>query len=464
MSTPPVHVVVLAAGQGSRMKSRLPKVLHRIGGRALIEHVLDTAQSIDPETVTLVVGHEAEAVRAHLSRRVGITFVLQQPQLGTAHALLQAEQALLGQSGSVVLLSGDVPLLRPDTLRRLIETHRGAGAAATVVTATVARPYGYGRIVRAGGRIARIVEERDASPPQRKIKEINSGIYAFDLSPLFDALRGIASQNAQGEFYLTDLIAIYRRRKLPVETLLVEHAHEIRGINSRTELADLGRIVRQTKNEELMAAGVTLVDPATTYIDPTVEVGADTVIHPGVVLEGTTRIGSACEIQGNVRIANSDIGDRVSINNFCLIVGARVADGATVGPFAHLRPETVVGEGAKIGNFVELKKTSMGARSKANHLAYLGDATIGADVNVGAGTIICNYDGQKKHQTIIEDGAFIGSDTQLIAPVTVGRGAYVGTGTTVRESVPPGALAVSAGKQRNIEGWVERKKGSPGKA
>jgi bifunctional UDP-N-acetylglucosamine pyrophosphorylase/glucosamine-1-phosphate N-acetyltransferase len=322
----------------------------------------------------------------------------------------------------------------------------------------VERPYGYGRIVRTRGRIARIVEERDASPVERQIKEINSGIYAFDLAPLFAALRGIASQNAQGEYYLTDLVAIYRRRKLPVETLLVDNPHEIRGINSRTELADVGRIVRQTKNEELMAAGVTLIDPATTYIDPGVEVGPDTVIHPGVILEGQTKVGSACEIHAQVRIVDSILGDRVIVNNFCLITGAQVADEARLGPFAHLRPDTVIGERARVGNFVELKKTTLGPGSKANHLSYLGDATIAANVNVGAGTITCNYDGKRKHQTVIDEGAFIGSGTHLIAPITVGQGAYVGTGTTVRQNVPPGALAVSAGKQRNIEGWVERKK------
>ena len=357
----------------------------------------------------------------------------------------------------MILLSGDVPLLKANTLGRLIDTHCGQGAAATVVTANVERPYGYGRIVRAEGRIARIVEERDATPAERQIREINSGIYAFDLGPLFESLRSIASRNAQGEFYLTDLVAIYRRRRLRVETLRVEDVQEIRGINSRTELAEVSRLVRQTKNEELMAAGVTLIDPATTYVDPDVEIGADTVIHPGVILEGQTRIGSACEIQAHVRIADSEIGDRVTINNFCLIVGARVAGGASVGPFAHLRPETVIGESARVGNFVELKKTTLGAGSKANHLAYLGDATVGQGVNIGAGTITCNYDGQKKHQTVIEDGAFVGSDSQLIAPVTIARGAYIGTGTTVREDVPPGALAVSAGKQRNIEGWVEKK-------
>ncbi len=443
------------------MKSSLPKVLHRLAGHCLIDHVLKTADSLSPATVTVVVGHKADNIREHLGSRQNLRIVVQEPQLGTAHALQQTEGVLAGLTGTVVLLSGDVPLLRPDTLRRLAETHRGANAAATVVTATVDRPYGYGRVVRTDGRIARIVEERDASPAERQIREINGGIYAFDLEPLFDALRGIAPQNTQGEFYLTDLVAIYRRRKLPVETLMVANPDEIRGINSRTELAEVSRIVRQNKNEELMAAGVTLVDPATTYIDANVEVGPDTVIHPGVILEGQTRIGPACEIQAHVRIVDSTLGAHVSINSFCLIVGAHVADGAAVGPFAHLRPESVVGEQARVGNFVELKKTTLGAGSKANHLAYLGDATIGANVNIGAGTITCNYDGETKHQTSIEDGAFIGSDTQLIAPVTVGEGAYVGTGTTVREDVPPGALAVSAGKQRNIEGWVARKRGTP---
>jgi bifunctional UDP-N-acetylglucosamine pyrophosphorylase/glucosamine-1-phosphate N-acetyltransferase len=352
-------------------------------------------------------------------------------------------------------------MLRPDTLRQLVETHQAAGAAATVVTAIVDRPYGYGRIVRTKGRIARIVEERDASPTVRQIREINGGIYAFDLAPLFDALRGIASQNAQGEYYLTDLVAIYRRRKLRVETLLVENPQEIRGINSRTELAEVSRIVRQTKNEELMAAGVTLIDPATTYIDSDVEIGADTVIHPGVAIQGHSRVGAACEIHSHVRIVDSEIADKAVILDFCLILGSRIAESATVGPFTHARPECVVGEMAKIGNFVELKKTTLGPGSKANHLAYLGDATIGANVNVGAGTITCNYDGTSKHPTIIEDGAFIGSDSQLIAPVRIGKGAYVAAGSSVTEDVPPGALGIARGRQTNVEGWAERRKAQP---
>lgn len=452
------HVVILAAGQGTRMKSRLPKVLHPIAGRPMIDHVLRTAESLTPATMTLIVGHGADELRARLAGRERLRFAVQEPQLGTAHALQQAESVLAGRTGTLILLYGDVPLLRASTLSRLHETHASARAAATVVTAVVERPYGYGRIVRSRGRIARIVEERDASPAERAIKEINSGIYAFDVGPLWDALRGIASRNAQGEFYLTDLVAIYRRRKLPVETLVLEDVHETRGVNSRSELAEVSRIVRQTKNEELMAAGVTIIDPATTYIDEGVTVGADTVIHPGVIVEGHTRIGSACEIHAHVRIVDSELADRVTVNNFCVITGSRVGHGASVGPFAHLRPDTTVGERAKVGNFVEMKKTSLGAGSKANHLAYLGDATIGANVNVGAGTITCNYDGERKHQTVIEDGAFIGSDSQLIAPVTVGKGAYVGAGSSITEDVPPGALGIARGRQTNINGWVDRRK------
>lgn len=454
-----IHVVILAAGQGTRMKSRIPKVLHSIAGRPMIDYVLRAAESLAPASTTLIVGYQGEAVRSRLRDRGNLQFAVQEPQRGTAHAVQQAEPILAGQAGTLLLLSGDVPLLKPTTLQRLLEIHRRAAAAATVATAVVERPYGYGRVIRTGGRIARIVEERDASPAQRQVHEINSGIYAFDLAPLFDALRRVASRNAQGEYYLTDLVTIYRRHKLPVETLIVDDPEEIRGVNSRTELAEVSAIVRQKKNEELMAAGVTIIDPATTYIGPDVQIGSDTVIHPGVVIEGQTRIGSACEIQAYVRIVDSDIADRTTINSFCLLVGARVAAEASIGPFAHLRPETAIGQGAKVGNFVELKKTTLGAGSKANHLTYLGDATIGADVNVGAGTITCNYDGQRKHRTDIEDGAFIGSDATLIAPVRVGRGAYVAAGSSITKDVPPGALGIARGRQANVEGWVERRKG-----
>jgi bifunctional UDP-N-acetylglucosamine pyrophosphorylase / glucosamine-1-phosphate N-acetyltransferase len=457
------HVVILAAGKGTRMKSALPKVLHRIAGLPLIEHVLMGAAALNPRSVTMVIGHQADALRTALRGREDIGFVVQEPQLGTAHALLQTEDALRGASGTLVLLSGDVPLLTASTLEKLVERHTAGGAAATVVTAVVDDPRGYGRIVRIGEQIARIVEEKDATSTERQIREINSGIYAFALEGLFEAVRSIAAENAQREYYLPDLVSIFRQRGLIVETVTVPNADEIRGINSRSELASTSRVVRERKNAELMAAGVTIEDPSTTYVDREVTVGADTVIHPFVILEGRTTIGAGCEIHAGVRIVDSAIGDRVVVLNHCLIVSSRVAGAASIGPFAHLRPGNDIREGAHIGNFVELKKTVLGAGSKAGHLAYLGDATIGEKVNIGAGTITCNYDGVNKNQTIIEDGAFIGSDTQLIAPVSVGTGAYVGTGTTIRENVPAGALAVSAGKQRNIEGWVaERRKKQSG--
>ena len=443
------------------MKSSLPKVLHRATGRSLLEHVLRAADTLSPATITVVVGHQAETVERSLAGRMGVTCVLQSPQRGTAHALQQAEPVLAGRTGTVVLLSGDVPLLTGETLQQLVQAHQTARAAATVVTAVVERPYGYGRIVRSRGRIARIVEERDASPSERQIHEINSGIYAFDAEPLFAALSGIAASNAQGEYYLTDLVAIYRRRRLTVETLVVKDAKEVRGINNRSELAEVSGIMRQKKNEELMAAGVTLVDPASTFIDADVVIGADTVIHPGVVIQGQSRIGAACEIQAYVRITDSELADKVTVLNFCVISGARVAEGASVGPFAHLRPASDVGQGAKVGNFVELKKTSLGAGSKASHLAYLGDATIGSNVNVGAGTITCNYDGEQKHETVIEDNAFIGSDSQLIAPVKVGRGAYVGAGSSITRDVPPEALGIARGRQENVEGWVAARRKKP---
>jgi bifunctional UDP-N-acetylglucosamine pyrophosphorylase/glucosamine-1-phosphate N-acetyltransferase len=451
------HVVVLAAGKGTRMKSALPKVLHRVAGKPMIAHVLSTARQLAPASITIVIGHQAESLTQALAGQPGLTFVVQEPQLGTAHALLQAEPALAGKRGTVILLSGDVPLLSASTLKTLAERHASTRAAATIVTATIDDPHGYGRIVRSGQQIARIVEERDATPAEREIREINSGIYAFELEGLFDALRAIAAENAQREYYLPDLVAIYARQGRRVETVKVENLSEIQGINSRAELATVSRAVRQAKNADLMAAGVTIEDPAATYIDPDVQVGAETVIRPGVTLERGTVVGSRCEIQGGVRIVASIIGDDVTILDHCLICDSTVGNGASIGPFAHLRTQVTLARGAKVGNFVELKKTSVGAGTKSMHLAYLGDAVIGEHVNIGAGTITCNYDGVSKQTTTIEDGAFIGSDTQLIAPVTIGKDAYVGTGTTIREDVPAGALAVSAGKQRNIEGWVERR-------
>ena len=454
-----LHIVVLAAGKGTRMKSAMPKVLHHVAGLPMIDYVLTAASSLTPRTTTVVLGHQAETLRAALADRPALTFVVQEPQLGTAHALLTAAGALDGASGTLVMLSGDVPLLTVNTLKTLVDGHTSQKAAATVVTAVVEQPRGYGRIVRSGERIARIVEERDATPAEREIREINSGIYAFALDGLFDALRQVATGNAQKEYYLPDLVAIYSESGRHVETLSLVNADEIRGINSRFELEEVSRIVRSHKNEALMAGGVTIENSATTFIDRDVTVGSDTIIHPCVSLEGSTTIGGGCEIHSGARIVNSRIGDRVIVYNHCVITGATIAEDARIGPFAHLRPEADVRAGARAGNFVEIKKTVLGAGSKAGHLSYLGDAIIGANVNIGAGTITCNFDGETKNQTVIGDGAFIGSDSQLLAPVTIGSGSYVASGTTIREDVPSGALAVSAGKQRNIVGWVaERKK------
>ncbi|MCC7125856.1 MAG: bifunctional UDP-N-acetylglucosamine diphosphorylase/glucosamine-1-phosphate N-acetyltransferase GlmU [Acidobacteria bacterium] len=446
------------------MKSARPKVLHPAGGMSLIQRVLRTAATVNPATVTVVVGHEADAVRAHLGRAPGLSTVVQEPQLGTGHALLQAEPPLEGQTGTVILLSADVPLLKPATLRALLDTHEQSGAAATVVTAMMQRPYGYGRIVRVGGDIARIVEERDASPAEREIKEINAGIYAFDLAPLFAALKSIGAENAQGEYYLPDLVGIYRRQRRGVATWTVSDANEIRGVNSRSELAEVTRMVRQQKNEELMAAGVTLMDPATTYVDIDVQVGADTVLYPGVILEGSTTIGTACAIHAGVRLTNATVGDRVVILDHCVVVDASIANDGHVGPFAHLRPGTVMGEGARVGNFVELKKTTMGAGAKANHLAYIGDATIGEKANIGAGTITCNYDGTHKHQTTVGAGAFVGSNSTLVAPVTIGDNAYVAAGSAITSDVPADALAIGRSRQQNKDGWAKERRDRLAKA
>jgi bifunctional UDP-N-acetylglucosamine pyrophosphorylase/glucosamine-1-phosphate N-acetyltransferase len=444
------------------MKSARAKVLHDVAGRPLIEHVLATAGALGPDTITVVVGHQGAAVREALRPHPHLGFVVQEPQLGTAHALLTTESRLGSATGTVILLSGDVPLLRASTLQHLVDTHRAASAAATVLTTHLANPAGYGRIVRtSGGQIAGIVEDRDASADEKAIREINGGIYAFDLDGLFAAVRSIGSNNAQREYYLPDLVSIFRAQGRPVETVTTTMPEEILGINSREELAAMNRIVREKKNEELMASGVTLEDPATTYVHPDVQVGPDTVLHAGVFLERGTIVGAGCEIHSGARLVSTVVGDRAVVLNHCVITDSAIGSDTSVGPFAHIRNGATLAPQSKVGNFVELKKTALGAKSKAMHLTYLGDAVIGERVNIGAGTITCNYDGVHKHVTTIEDGAFIGSDTQLIAPVTVEKDAYIGTGTTVRENVPAGSLAVSAGKQRNIEGWTQRKRRTP---
>ncbi len=454
-----VHVVVLAAGKGTRMKSALPKVLHSLAGRPLVDHVLRAVRPLGAASTVLVVGHGADDVRRALASHSGLEFVIQSPQLGTGHALLQAEPVLRGRSGTVLLVYGDVPLLQSGTLARLIEAHRSAGAAATVLTTHLEDPAGYGRIVRADGRLARIVEERDASAGERALTEINSGIYALELDPLFDTLRRLAADNVQGEYYLTDVIGAYHRERRRLETVVLANAEELRGVNTRVDLADLGQILRQAKNRRVMLAGATLEDPASTFIDEDVVIGTDTVIGPAVRLEGRTSIGQRCRIRAGARLTNVTVGDDVTVLDYSILADSEVARGAVVGPFSHVRPESLIGEGAHIGNFVEIKKTTIGPGTKANHLAYLGDATVGAEVNVGAGAITCNYDGEAKHPTVIADGVFIGSDSQLIAPVRIGHGAYVAAGSSITKDVPDGALAIARGRQENKPDWASRRKG-----
>jgi len=454
-----LHVVILAAGKGTRMKSSRPKVLHQLAGRTLIEHVLHTADQLRAEQTILVVGHGADEVRRALSSRSNLQFVVQSPQLGTGHALLQTESLLAGRKGTVLVLYGDVPLLQSSSLQRLLEAHRSAKAAATVLTAELDDPYGYGRIVRdESGSVIGIVEERDASAAARALREVNSGIYALEIAPLFDALHRLATDNSQGEYYLTDLVALHHREHRRIGALRLDSAEELRGVNSRLDLAELTGIVRARKNRAVMAAGATLEDPATTYIDEDVTIGPDTVVGPGVRLEGPSSVGARCRLHAGVRITASTVGDDVTVLDHSVVVSSSIASGAQVGPFAHLRPASQVGPGARIGNFVELKKTVVGAGSKANHLSYLGDAVIGEGVNVGAGTITCNYDGEKKHQTILEDGVFIGSDSQLVAPVRVGKGAYVAAGSTVTEDVPADALAIGRGRQHNKKNWAAERR------
>ena len=454
------HVIILAAGQGTRMGCQRPKALHKLAGRPLIERVLGSSIAINPITTTVVVGHESERVQNELGHYTGLRFTEQTTQLGTAHALQQARAFFEGIQGSLIVLSGDVPRIRRSTLTTLVEKHEATGAAATVLTATLSRPFGYGRVVRSNGKIIGIVEETDATEAQRQINEVNSGIYVFDIPPLFEALEQIPGAGPKHERYLPTLVPLYLRQELRVATVNTKTPDEIRGINSQTELAEVSSIVRKSKNEELMAAGVTIEDPLTTYIDDDVTVGPDTIIRPGVRLEGRTTVGQRCELESWVRVVDSTIEDDCIIRNCCVITESHLASGSSAGPFANLRPGSTLKEGARVGNFVETKRSSLGQDSKINHLSYLGDATIGDRVNVGAGTITCNYDGVTKKQTMIADGVFVGSGTQLVAPVKLGQDSYIAAGSCITDDVPSGALGIARSHQQNKKDWVEKKRKS----
>ena len=447
---PDRHVLILAAGKGTRMKSSLPKVLHPLAGLTLLEHVIRSSIPLKATTTTVVLGHQAHLVSQVLTHKSSIScnVVHQEQQLGTAHALLQAEPVLGEKSGTLIVLSGDAPLISTPTLKALVDTHEQSSAAACMLSSILKKPYGYGRVIRdKREKLVGVVEEADASTVQRKICEVNSGIYTFDLAPLFRSLKEIPEAGPKNERYLPAILQMYSKQKLPVNVTTTDNPHEIRGINSQSELAEVRTIVRQRKNEELMASGVTIEDPATTYIDVDVVVEADTVIHPGVFLEGRTRVGARCEIHAGSRIVNSTLGDDVTINNHSVITDSTIDGKARIGPFAHIRPGSTIGESERVGNFVELKKTTLGTGAKANHLSYIGDAVVGNDSNIGAGTITCNYDGANKHQTTIEPEVFVGSGTELVAPVTIGHGAYIGAGSCITENVPANALALARGRQ-----------------
>jgi bifunctional UDP-N-acetylglucosamine pyrophosphorylase/glucosamine-1-phosphate N-acetyltransferase len=447
-----VTAVILAAGEGKRMRSRQPKVLHPLCGRPLIAYPLRTARTL-ADRIVLVVGPNADAVVAAAGSDV--RSVVQKERLGSGHAVQEA-QAECGE-GTILVLPGDMPLLSVETIGRLVDHHRKNRAAATVLTALVAEPQGYGRVVRQGGRVKKIVEDRDATAAEKKIAEINTAVYCVTAARLWQALGKVRPNNDQGEYYLTDVIGILARAGAKVDAVATHDPGEAAGVNDRKQLAAVAAVQRRRILDRLMEGGVTILDPASTYIEDTVTIGPDTTIYPQVVIEGQSSVGSECVVGVGCHVSSSRVADRVTLLPYCVVRESAIEEAATLGPFCHLRPLSHVGPKAKVGNFVELKKSTIGRGSKVPHLSYVGDATVGEGVNVGAGTITCNYDGVHKHETKIGDRAFIGTNTSLVAPVTVGEGAYIGAGSTITKDVPPGALAVGRAQQIVKEGWAARK-------
>ncbi len=454
--------VILAAGQGKRMKSGLPKVLHEICGAPMIESVVSAARRVNAEKLVVVAGRHMDLIR----RSVGaadIVFVRQKEPKGTGHALLCARRALDDFRGTVVVLNGDSPLVEHETIKKFLRLHRRDGNALSVLSFIAKDPKDYGRIVRDGsGGVSAIIEEKDADTFQKKICEVNSGVYALnrDALLLLDAIR---INTAKGEYYLTDIATEAAKQGLKAAAYCIGTEEEFMGVNTREELARASLLMRRRISKKWSERGVTFIDSDSTFIHAGVSIGRDSVIYPNVYLEGHAKIGRGTTIFPNVRIIDSQIGSGVVIKDSSLIEDSKVKDRASVGPFAHLRPGSEVGAGAKVGNFVELKKAVIGRESKASHLSYLGDTVIGRAVNIGAGTITCNYDGVNKHRTVLGDGVFVGSDTQFVAPVKVGRGAYIGAGSTITEDVPAGALALSRSRQKNIRGWAKKRTSGKGK-
>jgi bifunctional UDP-N-acetylglucosamine pyrophosphorylase/glucosamine-1-phosphate N-acetyltransferase len=451
-------LLILAAGKGTRLKSDLPKVLHPLAGKPLIEYVLDASRPLGPSSILIVVGYEGEAVKSALAG-LPAQFIDQVPQLGTGHAVQLAKPHWESHRGTILILYGDVPLISTQTLKNILETHWKTNPSVTLLSTLLEDPTGYGRLVRdSGGDVEKIVEEKDANVQQQALKEINTGIYCFEVPDLAQVIGELSVTNAQREYYLTDCIGLLRRQNKRAGVVVCDDPLEVMGINSRMELAQLEQVLRERKVKELMLEGVTIVDPTSTYVAPDVKVGRDTILYPNVFLEKGSIIGSRCQIYPNVRISNSVLEDNVIVLDSSLISESRIQSSAQIGPFAHLRRHAVIGKEARIGNFVEVKKSEIGDKTKAAHLSYLGDARIGEGVNVGAGTITCNYDGVTKHQTVIEDHAFVGSDSQLIAPVTIHRSAYVAAGSSIYQDVPEDSLAIARSRQVIKENWAKKRK------
>ena len=446
--------VILAAGKGTRMRSKYPKVLHKVGGKPMLQHVIDAASLAGCDEKVIIVGHEAELVEEMVGQQGKIA--LQAEQLGTGHAVMQTAEALQGFTGTALILCGDTPLLEGEELKKFCEAHKASGAAATVLTAIMDDPFGYGRIVRdAQGNVQAIVEQKDATEEQKAIKEINTGIYCMECPLMFDVLATLTNDNAQGEYYLTDVLEKLNKAGQKVGGVITADSDMVMGINSRKQLSVAEGVMRQRILDKLMDSGVTIMDPASTFIEGSVKIGRDTIIYPYTWLEGSTVIGEDCEIGPNARFTNVKIGNG---NHLQFIYGhdCEVKNNVTAGPYVHLRPDTVISDGVKIGNYVEVKNSNVGEGTKLPHLTYIGDSDIGSGVNMGCGCITVNYDGKKKHRTIIGDNAFVGCNTNLVAPVTVHANTYIGAGSTITKEVPENALGIARAKQKNIEGWAEK--------
>ena len=452
-----IITVILAAGKGTRMKSELVKVLHPILGLPMLSYPIEVSlKGIKSEKTIVVVGYQADQIKEKFGNPK-VQFIHQEEQLGTGHAVLQAVPLLRAFIGTVLILCGDVPLVKAGTLRAFINAYGKRDATLSVLTTEVEAPFGYGRIIRGSeGWLEKIVEEKDASREEKSIREINTGIYCVKAPFLIKGLREIGRDNVQGEYYLTDLVEIAKRKGLRCSAHIVKDHVEVMGINTRVDLAVANEVLRLEKLKELMLSGVTVLDPKTTYVEGAVEVGNETTLYPNCYLHGVTKIGRRCTIESNSKITDSVLGNGVTVRSNVVITESKIEDGAIIGPFAHLRPLSEIKTRAKIGNFVEVKKSVVGKGSKANHLAYIGDASLGEGVNIGAGTIFCNYDGFEKHQTIVGDRVFVGSNVELVAPVKVGNGSTIGAGSTITKDVPGGALAISRTRQRNIHGWGKR--------